>query len=339
MDGASADSSRTRVPVRLIGVLLTVAAAAGLWWLLWSPFAATQQRFDRGRNGLWVGHQWYTGRNVRSGDPVGEEERSRFVTTLRAQRIHYAFVHVGPLLPDGSTADRADPSFAELRDRTPDTLYLAWLGGIESRLAVGDPGWRQAVVATVQRLRDEGFAGLHLNIEPLHDHHTGYLELLHELRDRLGEGFLLSHATRQAGPFGIAVGPMVSQFWSEEFYRSTMKLVDQTVLMAYDTKSDVAKHYVAFVKHQTELLVEWACQIPGHRVLIGIPSYEDVPLYSNPEVENIPSAVSGVRAALEEVGPSTDCFEGVSVYANWVTDAEEWEDFRLLWLDTDPGFR
>jgi hypothetical protein len=46
-----------------------------------------------------------------------------------------------------------------------------------------------------------------------------------------------------------------------------------------------------------------------------------------------------VRAALEEMGTAADCFEGVSVYANWVTDAEEWKDFRLLWLDTDSGFR
>ncbi|HZM00406.1 MAG TPA: glycosyl hydrolase family 18 protein, partial [Planctomycetota bacterium] len=162
---------------------------------------------------------------------------------------------------------------------------------------------------TIARLRDEGFHGVHLNIEPLENDHEGYVELLRDVRRRLGYGFVLSHATRRAGPYGFAPAPMGSAAWSESFYRQTMALTDQTVLMAYDTKSDIEKHYVAFVKHQTQLLVSWGCELPAHQVLIGVPAYEDVPLYSNPEIENIPNAVAGVRAALEacaarEAGPA-----------------------------------
>ncbi len=299
---------------------------------MWDPAAATDRRFDRGRNGLWVGHQWYTGAKVGSGTPVTEEERQRFIATLERQRIRYAFVHVGPVRVDGTTEDTAQPFFAELRRDTPETRYLAWLGGIAKRLPVADPNWRAAVVETAMRLRSEGFAGIHLNVEPLEDHHEGYLDLLRALRQALGQDFLLSHATRRAGPFGIAVGPLNALVWSEDFYRATMAIVDQTVLMAYDTKMDVVKHYVGFVKHQTRLLLEWGCDGGSHQVLIGIPSYEDVPQYSNPQVENIHHAALGVRAALEEFGSAAPCFEGVAVYANWVTDPGEWEDYRRSWL-------
>ena len=332
------DSSSPRSPLlRWLGLAVTAIAAAALGWLLWNPYAATEQRFDRGRNGLWVGHQWYTGQNVRSAEPVSDSERNRLVRRLGDQRVRYVYLHVGPVLPDGTTEDWAAPFFHELRRKTPDTKYLAWLGGIAARLPVDDPDWRSAVVETVARLRDEGFAGVHLNVEPLEDYHPGYLELLAQVRSRLGDDFLISHATRHAGPFGVSLGPLQSLVWSEEFYRDTMQIADQTVLMAYDTQMDVAKHYVGFVKHQTELLVRWACEQPRHQVLIGIPSYEDVPRYSNPEVENIRNAVEGVRAALEEAGSGAECFEGVAVYADWVTDEGEWQDYRRLWLDDADG--
>jgi hypothetical protein len=319
---------------RMLSAAAVTALLAALAWWMWSPYAATQQRFDRGRNGLWIGHKWYTGLHVRSGDTVDEQEIQALSTTFQEARIRFAFVHVGPILPDGDTEDRAGPLFGELRRRTPETLYLAWLGGLASRLPVDDPLWREKVVDTVLRLRDEGFQGVQLNIEPLEDHHPGYLELLGALRERLPRDFILSHATRRTGPFGMAPGPVGPFAWSEDFYRRTMELTDQTVLMAYDTKMDVGKHYVWFVKHQTGLLVRWACAVPGHRVLIGIPSYEDVPLYSNPEVENVHNAVQGVRAALEELGTDASCFDGVAVYANWVTDDREWADYRDQWLDT-----
>src|SRR5438067_1218828 len=98
-------------------------------------------------------------------------------------------------------------------------------------------------------------------------------------RAALGPHFLLGHATRRTGPFGLAIGKW---FWSESFYRATMARTDQTVLMAYDTSIGVKKNYIGFVAHETGLLLDWACASPPHRVLIGIPSYEDAPRLSNP---------------------------------------------------------
>jgi hypothetical protein len=128
---------------------------------------------------------------------------------------------------------------------------------------------------------------------------------------------------------------MRHSFWSEEFYRATMARSDQTVLMAYDTSLNNRKNYIGFVRHETALLLDWACAVPNHHVMIGIPSYEDVPRLSNPKVENIANAALGVRAALEADGARLRCLDGVAIYAEWVTDADEWRDYARDWLRTD----
>lgn len=84
---------------------------------------------------------------------------------------------------------------------------------------------------------------------------------------------------------------------------------------------------------QTRMLARLARDFDGHRVLIGIPSYEDVPLLSDPRVENIANAARAVRGALERLDPQARAtVEGVAVYAEWVTDQAEWGQFRDQWM-------
>jgi hypothetical protein len=307
-------------------------AVVAIAWALWQPEPRTGRRFDRGANGLWVGHQWLTGRHVHGGTPVDDRERAAFLRSLSRHRIRYVFLHAGPLSDDGSVADRAGPFFARLRAEAKAVQFIPWLGGDTRRLGLGDPAWRAAVVRTVLQLKADGFDGVHLDLEPVLDGEPGYLELLAELRAAAGPAFLISHATRRAGPFGWAAGPMRKWFWSRAFYEAAMASADQTVLMAYDTSINNQKNYIGFVSYETETLLKWACAFPRHRVLIGIPSYEDVPRLSNPKVENIVNASLGVRAALEGDPQRLRCFDGVAVYAEWVTDADEWRDYEQYWL-------
>jgi hypothetical protein len=311
--------------------VFALAAACVGAWLAWSPLPRTEQRFDRGRNGLWVGHQWYTGHHVRGGGAISTDERAALIESLRAHRIHWVFLHAGPLLEDGSISDRPGEFFSQLRADTPEVEWVPWLGGDTRRLHLPEAAWRARVVRTAVELRDAGFRGVHLDLEPVLDGEPGYLELLAELRAALGRDFVISHATRRAGPFGVAAGPMARWFWSKSFYQSAMASADQTVLMAYDTSINQRKSYIGFVRHETGLLLDWACAQPGQRVLIGIPSYEDVPRLSNPKVENIADAALGVRAALEASPSRASCFDGVAVYAEWVTDADEWADYDRYW--------
>jgi len=307
-----------------LGVLI------GLFLLSWDPRPATDASFDRSENGLWLGHRWFTGFGVRDALPVTQENAEDLVETFADRGIRYAFVHVGPVQPNGGIADQPGPLLAQLISETPEIVWLAWLGARVEQLELDSPAFLLGLTETIGALREVGFQGVHFDFEPLRNEHPGYLDVLERVRSQFGNDFLISQATPRAGPFGVSIGPLTGSFWSESFYRATMERSDQTVVMAYDTGLDFTKGYVAFVKHQTQLIGEWACSIEGHQFLVGVPSYEDVPTYSDPRVENLHTASLGVRSALEE-NPRSACFSGVAIYSYWVTDPSEWATLKRSW--------
>jgi hypothetical protein len=314
-----------------IGTFFVLALAITFFVATVHIHPKSQHSFDSSTNGIWVGHRWYTGREVRSGDPVPASEIETLVNRLRNAGIRYVYVHTGPLLADGSISDSPDPFFSELRGAYPEGVFLAWLGARIEKVRLGDEDWRRAVVGVVERLAAEGFDGVHFDLEPLRDGHPGYLELLAEVRKQMGGDWMISQATPRATPFGIPFGLLRRNFWSGTFYRATMDIADQTVLMAYDTNLPLRVAYMAFVRDQTRHLTKWSCAAEKHEVLIGIPAYQDVPEYSDPSVENIGNAALGVRSALESFPEKPECFRGVSIYANWVTDSDEWLQFEQFW--------
>jgi hypothetical protein len=314
-----------------IGTFVVLALAITYFVATLHIHPKSQHSFDSSTNGIWVGHRWYTGHEVRSGDLVPRSEIETLVDRLRGAGIRYVYVHAGPLLADGSIADSADPFFSELRGAYPEGVFLAWLGARIEKVRLGDEDWRRAVVGVVERLAGEGFDGVHFDLEPLRDGHPGYLELLSDVRKQMGGDWTISQATPRTTPFGIPFGLLRRNFWSGAFYRATMDIADQTVLMAYDTNLPLRVAYVAFVRDQTRHLTKWSCAAEKHEFLIGIPAYHDVPEYSDPSVENIGNAALGVRSALESFPEKPECFRGVSIYANWVTDSDEWLQFERFW--------
>ena len=318
---------------RLLAALLGLVAAALLALALWNPYPRSGPSFDRAANGIWLGHKWYTGREVRSGALVPDSKVDALVESLRERGTRSVFLHAGPIQADGSLPDAPGPTLKRLRRLLPDVTLYAWLGARLEKVALSSPLWRMAVVASVERVAGEGFDGVHFNLEPTADGDPAYLALLDQVRAAQGADFRISQATPRSGPYGVRAGLLPKSFWSGSYYRETMQRTDQTVLMAYDAGLPLEKAYVGFVRHETILLSDWACAIPGHELLIGIPSYEDV-AFTDPEIENIRTAALGVRSALEALGAVPPCFAGVAVYANWVTDAQEWEQYERYWRGT-----
>lgn len=335
--GRARKTERGRFLRRLLkwmaAAFVTGAAAAFVFYIAWEPRPETEERFDRQLNGVWVGHKWYTGVSVREGTPVTDTEREALASTIARHGLRYVYIHVGPVLDDGSIADEAGPLLDRLLADDSGTTYLAWLGGLTGTIDLADPQWRAGFLATCDRMVALGFDGIHLNFEPLHDHHEGYIELLAALRAHLGTDVLISHATHRSAPLGISLVFLDRYFWSGSFYRRAMAHTDQTVLMGYDTGLGTTESYLAFIGHQTRLLVRWAATFPGHEVLIGIPSYEEGGPASDPLVENIVNGALGVRRGLEQEGTGNGAFAGVAVYANWVIDERDWADFRRYWME------
>ena len=314
----------------MLGLSLVIA-----WFL--NPYPSTTRTFDRKANGIWLGHKWYTGYGVRDHAPVTAEDTQALLETLNLYGMRYGFVHVGPVEEDGTLPDPPGPALEALKKGADQTRFLAWVGARVDRIDLTNPTFRANLMKSIADLEEQGFSGVHFDFEPMRDFEAGYLDILDDVRRDMGDEFVISQATPRAAPFGFAFGPLQRSFWSEAFYRETMKRSDQTVVMAYDTNLGLRFAYVAFVRHQTNLMIDWACSTPGHEALIGVPSYEDVPLYSDPEVENLETALNGVRSALESQAEASECITGVAVYANWVTDESEWQDYRLHWMKPDKG--
>jgi hypothetical protein len=192
--------------------------------------------------------------------------------------------------------------------------------------------WRTAFIETLGELYSRGFTGVHLDIEPLVSFQPGYLELLKEIGDVFEDDFLISHATRRLDVSRLTIPGVSKHCWSVEFYEACMDITDQTVLMGYDTCIKFKKVYKWYIRYQTEKLLEVASGFPRHRVMIGIPSYEDVPRFSDPDIENIANAAAGVRVALESLGEEQVQFDGIAVYACWTTDSLEWKDYEVYWM-------
>jgi hypothetical protein len=316
-------------------VLVSLIGLSVLLLLLWDPYPTTKTSFDRRENGLWLGHKWYTGYGVRDGVEVTSQESTELIESLDRHGIRHIFIHVGPVDKDGTLPDPPGPTLDTLRSRASGVQMLAWIGARVDRIDLTDPTFKINLLQSISALRKEGFDGVHFDFEPMRDFEAGYLEVLDAVRAQMGGDFIIGQATPRAAPFGIALGPLRRSFWSEEFYRETMARSDQTVVMAYDTTLSFRKGYVAFVRHQTNLMADWACSIPGHEALIGVPAHEDVPIYSNPEIENIHTAALGVRSALESRQADSNCISGIAVYANWVTSDFEWQEYRRHWTNPE----
>jgi hypothetical protein len=316
-------------------LLLTAGciASAVIWYIAWNPGPAGTQRYDRRTNGIWIGHQWYTGKNVRTGAPVSAEERNVLVEKFNRYGIRDVFIHAGPIMADGTVDDMPGPYFDTLRILTPGIRYLPWLGGNARSLPLENRCWRSEFIQTLGMLRTAGFEGVHLDIEPLASFHPGYLDLLREIREAFGGKFVISHATRKLAFLDSRVPVAARFFWSAQFYRACMEKADQTVLMGYDTCIKFEKIYRVYMQFQTERLCAYADAVAGHRVMIGIPSYEDVPRLSDPRVENIHNAALGVRAALEQCTNGGESFDGVAIYACWTTDSSEWKAYDAYWMN------
>ena len=71
-------------------------------------------------------------------------------------------------------------------------------------------------MAEVRGLVDEGFDGVHLNVEPVDDGNVEFLALLRALRTAVGEHRLLSLAATRPAPLGLPRAPNFA--WSPDYY-------------------------------------------------------------------------------------------------------------------------
>jgi hypothetical protein len=314
-------------------VLLAVVVAGACVYFAYAPYGdAAPHPFNQDRNAVWLEHRW-----LQKPHPV--EEMEQMFLFLAHHGIVYVYPHLIPF--DGAgrlplhDREQMRAFLATARRVAPGMKVLPWVGGLRvgyrrsrpGSLDLGDLGQRQRIVAECRGLMDEGFDGVHVNIEPVANGDDEFLALLRALRTAVGRG-MLSVSTAKPGPVALAIAP--NFFWSPAYYALVGDAVDQVVIMAYDSALPTPSLYRRFVSYAAASVTGSFMRSARTRVLVGIPTYEDHGLMHRKGVETPENGLAGVVAGLRgRTGGGT--FEGVALYAEWTTDPADWEVYERLW--------
>ncbi|GAB4525230.1 MAG: hypothetical protein OHK0046_40820 [Anaerolineae bacterium] len=303
-------------------------------------------------NALWIGTEWTY--QVHEDDAVRD-----FVRLLREHEIATLYAQVSDLNFDSSWTGRPDlqNQFEEVRPEVagfvaqirrfyPEVTLYGVLG-IRADLAADsyrlDEERLQRVVAdfSTQVIASLGFDGVLLNVEPVWNGDTNYLALLRRVRQGIGQEALLAIATPPdwtpvdadvPTPAVIAAGTV----WDTE-YKQRVALIrpDQIVIRSYNSYLTDANEYAEWVTYQVRAYVDAISPLQiDTQLMIGVPTYDnDLPAH-DVAVENVLSALIGIRRAVSGLTEEEALLvRGLALYAEWTTDTGEWSQFKSQWID------
>jgi hypothetical protein len=327
-------TSRRRWLLALIATLGLAATLGGSHFASRPPAPdRAPHPFNQDRNAAWLEHRW-----LERTQPVPAMES--LFTVLSARGVLYVFPHITPFDRDGRlpphSREQMRTFLAAARRVAPSMKVLPWIGGVRvgyKRMRPGtvdlsDIGQRQRVVAECRGLIDEGFDGVHLNIEPLNDGNVEFLALLNAVRTAIGKSSILSISAIRPGPIGL---PMTRNFiWTADYYRRLATVVDQIVIMVYDTGLPTAALYQRYVAYAARFMTTTLGGHANARVLLGVPSYDETGIMHRAGVETFENALLGVVHGLRGSAEG-GTFEGIAIYAEWTTDEDEWALYEDVW--------
>jgi hypothetical protein len=318
----------------LAALLAALAGSAGLYFAYAPAGDSAPHPFNHDRNAVWLEHRWLEHEQPRA-------EMERLFSRLHRRGVVYVYPHLIPFSPSGELPphdrNQMRAFLAAARETTPDLKLLPWIGGLRAgyrrqrpgTIELSDLSQRQRIVAEARGLIDEGFDGIHVDVEPVDDGNVEFLALLRALRTAVGPGHVLSLAAIRPAPVGLPRAPNFA--WSPGYYARVAATVDQIVIMAYDTALPTPSLYRRYVQWAASS-VAGALDSSGSdaRVLMGIPTYEPYGFMHRAGVETPENALLGVVAGLRGLGAG-GTFEGVALYADWTTDEREWAVYERIW--------
>jgi len=292
-------------------------------------------------NAIWIGTEW-------TYDRPDETAINALADRLRENHINTVYAWVSLLQPDGAWSETikldAVSDFVQAFRRVyPEVRLYGWLSvasqGEDGSSRLGNPAIQQQVADFSRRMVDDfAFDGLFLNIVPVLDGDEDFLSLLRRVRATLGEGAFLSVAVPPDWTPPDNTVPQPPQiapdtYWQPDYKKRVALLADQMVITAYNSGLDSSSDYAAWVAYQVQTFAGVAAEMDdAAQIIIGIPAYDAETPEHRPDVENIASAVEGVRRGLLAAGDAAAFVRGLAIYAEWDADETDWMQFRDSWL-------
>ncbi len=294
-------------------------------------------------NALWLGTEW-------TYETHTDEEVAALVQKLRDEKIGTIYAWVSYYKYDGTwnAADKfgAVTAFAkQFNAAYPEADLYGWVsvpvqdenGGIrEDYATLGQP-----IADFSKRVLDEfGFKGLFLNVETVWDGDENFLTLLRDVRATVGMDVKISAAIPpdwSPSNSNIPLPPLIEPGteWAKTYKQSVALLVDHMAVMAYHSGLSSTADYAQWVAYQVKTFADAVAELDTSTdLIIGIPTFDAEPPGHDPLVENVTSAVEGVKLGLQEAGDAASYVRGLAIYGWWTTDDAEWQDFQTAWLDS-----
>ncbi|MBP9092880.1 hypothetical protein KBI23_17785 [bacterium] len=284
---------------------------------------------NSGANGLWLRYYWYAGKHNTA------KEWDDMLERLRVNQIKYAYFHVLTTVSDGTLKlhklENAQKITKAVHTGAPNTKAIAWvyIGSAPQNGGVNlmKPETRANLVKEALWLVNEcGFDGVQLDYEFCFNGDKGLLSLLDETRAALKPGQLLSVDTPMWYPF-ILWG------WSDDYFKEVAKRCDQICVMGYDSYLYWPRAYAWLVAQQV-VHVSTAADAANKncKVIIGLPSYEDVTLAHHHKTESLANSLRGLNDGLADKGTVRSNIEGIALFADYTTDEAEWKLYSDYWL-------
>ncbi|WP_328461983.1 hypothetical protein [Streptomyces sp. NBC_00448] len=320
------------------GTALTVLAMLGAGGALRAQYAGDPSAAGRtrGNDAVWLGHAWVDGTRTPA-------ELALLRDRVRGSGIRDLYVHTGPLSADGSLDPALYPTaaafLADVRRELPGVRVQAWLGdtvahGGTPGLRLDDSAVRARIRGSARQVLDAGFAGVHLDLEPVPSGDGGFLRTLDTVRAlTVARGVPLSAAVPQIDPLpGLhAVSHLPfshPKWWSQRYFGQVARRVDQIALMAYDTALPASSLFGGYIAQQTSLALQVTPKATN--LLIGLPGYHTENFGHHGYAETVPAAVRGARVALARTDRDRAAF-GLALYVDFAADPADWAAYRAGW--------
>lgn len=300
-------------------LLVLLGSSAGFWFWQMVSGAEDHQKCLATNNAAWISVDWTSER-------VDERKVAALAQNVIERDIRYlypftTYVRENDFSPSYTYAEEFVTTFKNHNDRT---LLLAWVGVPLKRTGeVGIDGWtelqnedeRKRIVGFVTKLvTGAGFDGVHLNVETVWSGDEHYLLLLDEMKQALGEGYIISisgHSWR-----GTETVDENDYRWDSKYYRAVGERTDQVVAMTYDSMATDVSEYENWLQEQMMGIAESVSQTDTE-LLYGLSISREQTLTHDPKIENMENSLKGICSGERNV-------EGIAVYAAWEAEAEDW---------------
>jgi spore germination protein YaaH len=279
----------------------------------------------RQENAIWVHHTYYFGEKT-------DTQIQALAQNLERRDIRETYFHVRFIKKDGTLRfrypDKAKHLLETFRKDAPRTRAIAWIyaGNPRGEGAVDlhNPAVRAQMVAQARWLCETcGFDGVQWDYEICEDGDPDLLALLAETRAALSAGKTLGVCAPMCFPvYG----------WSEAYIAQVAAHVDHLAVMCYDTGFLLPRAYVDMTAQQVVHFTRAvALGNPKARFWMGVPTYGKGFFSHNPRAENITNSLRGIREGRRLTRNMPQNLAGVALFAEYTTDASEWEIYEHLW--------